>query len=136
MYQRISTAQTTSLSRLVCPLELTQSGSRNPPAIPAHAGALVVWPLAERTLAELAYCSRTAFQVAWSVLQALATLHSLDIGHADMSSTNILIRGSGSAIQACFCRIIFFVRICVIIFRILTNRLGHPFSPALCFRCL
>ena len=95
VYRRIarelSSYQDLPLSRLVCPLELTKSNKRGSLKVPPHAGALVVCPLADGTLSELTYNCCDAFRVAHSVLRALTALHELDICHADMSNSNVLI---------------------------------------------
>lgn len=81
------------LSRLICPLELTSSGARcKRLAVPAHAGALVVWPLADKILSNLQYNRKDAFYVADSILRALDALHELRICHADMSNSNVLVQ--------------------------------------------
>ncbi len=80
------------LSRLVCPLQLAQSTGRHAPKAPPHAGALVVWPLADTTLANLQYKCQNAFSVALSMLRALTAFHDLGRCHADMSNTNVLIQ--------------------------------------------
>ncbi len=80
------------LSRLVCPLQLTRSTGRHAPNAPPHAGALVVWPLADSILANLQYNCQSAFSVALSMLRALTALHDLGRCHADMSNSNVLIQ--------------------------------------------
>ncbi len=85
-------AEQVHLSRLVCPLQLIQSKHRTALPVPAHSGALVVWPLANYTLADLQYNYQDAFRVADSMLRALVALHGLNICHADMSSSNVLIQ--------------------------------------------
>jgi hypothetical protein len=97
VYQRIrelSADKQVHLSRLVCQLELTRSKQRTAPAVPAHAGALVVWPIADFTLADLHYNHQNAFCVADTMLRALVALHELRVCHADMSSSNVLIQNT------------------------------------------
>ncbi len=89
---KLASCQDLPLSRLVCPLQLTRSTGRHAPKVPPYAGALVVWPLADTTLANLQYNCQSAFSVALSMLRALTALHDLGLCHADMSNTNVLIQ--------------------------------------------